>query len=38
MLDNSLSLAILGAVISVGGYTLYRIDVWGRKVGLLKDE
>lgn len=38
MLDNPASLAILGTMISVGSYLIYRIDVWGKKSGWLEDE
>ncbi len=38
MLDNPVSLAILGTIISVGSYLVYRIDVWGKKSGWLEDE
>lgn len=38
MLDNPLSLAILGSIISVGSYLIYRIDVWDKKTGWSQDE
>lgn len=38
MLDNPASLVILGSVISIGSYLIYRIDVWGKKSGWLEDE
>lgn len=38
MLDNPTSLAILGSIISIGGYLVYRFDVWGKKSGWLEDE
>lgn len=34
MLDNPASLAILGTIVSVGSYLIYRIDVWATKSGL----
>ncbi|WP_255295751.1 ICE2 family protein [Bacillus pseudomycoides] len=37
-MDNPMSLAILGSVISIGVYFLYRIDVWDKKTGWSKDE
>jgi len=34
MMENPLSLVILGSVISIGSYLIYRIDVWATKSGL----